>query len=802
MNKPNHFIGIFLISLATLLLELSLTRVMSVALWYHFGFLVISTALLGFGSAGVVLASWKNLREKYPLEKSLAVLSILFAVVTVLSFWLLQKIPFNPFSLATDNSQLYIMPLYYITIAAPFFISGLVLSLLFTRVSKSMSRLYAFDLLGAALGCLCIVWAMPQLGGSGSVVLSAALGVTAAFFFTSKTFFRSIAALLFILLFVFSFYANEYLPIKITENKRLATFKRVPIYTKWNTFSFIELFEAKPDTSKKFEGARTFSIDGGTAATGIDNLSDGIENYLKENTADTLYSSVPAYLGKNNLNVLNIGSGAGSETLEALHMKARHVVSVDINSIINDVVQHKMNDYWGGLFNRPDVELITEDGRSYINRSKEKFDVILSSHTISNAAVASGSLSLAENYILTKEAFEAYYGHLSDDGVLYFTRPESQLPRLFTTARAILADHGVTDFSKHFYAYRYPPAKAQGDKSFVTFFFMKKSPYTQAEVKAIDSFVAHSGLIVDSVYRHAEILYTPFNDGINNVYDEIVNTKDIQQFYNGYYGQVAPATDDKPFFNQHIKWSQIGWNSFTDVFSQNNPTAARMALENKPIAEVTLLIILLQSVLLAALFILIPLFRYSRSGLQFNGKWRYLGYFAILGIGFIMIEISFIQRFTLYLGQPVYTLAVIIAGLLLFTGIGSYLTDKLNIQSNVLAKRYIPVLLLVLLVTSLLTPILFNATLYWPLTGRILLTLLLLAPLGILLGMPFPTGIKTVSGVSAAFIPWAWGVNGFFTVIGSVTALILGMMLGFKMVILLAGCCYLLAMFLLPKKLQ
>ncbi|WP_345271279.1 hypothetical protein [Nibrella viscosa] len=150
MHKSNFFIGIFLVSLATLLLELSLTRVMSVALWYHFGFLVISTALLGFGTAGVVLASWKRLREEMDLNNTSAWLSLLFGVITILSYWVLQQIPFNPFSVATDKRQLYIMPLYYITISAPFFVSGLIISLLFTRLSKNMSRLYAVDLIGAA----------------------------------------------------------------------------------------------------------------------------------------------------------------------------------------------------------------------------------------------------------------------------------------------------------------------------------------------------------------------------------------------------------------------------------------------------------------------------------------------------------------------------------------------------------------------------------------------------------------------------------------------------------------------------
>src|SRR5947209_14838938 len=145
----HHYVGIFLLSLATLLLELSLTRVLSVALWYHFGFLVISTALLGFGTSGVALALWTSLRERAPLDRALAALSLAFGVVTVLSFWLMQRVPFDPFSLLSDRRQLLFMPLYYVLIAAPFFCSGLAIALLFTRGPRDVNRLYAFDLLGA-----------------------------------------------------------------------------------------------------------------------------------------------------------------------------------------------------------------------------------------------------------------------------------------------------------------------------------------------------------------------------------------------------------------------------------------------------------------------------------------------------------------------------------------------------------------------------------------------------------------------------------------------------------------------------
>lgn len=801
MDRRKHFIGIFLISLATLLLELSLTRVMSVALWYHFGFLVISTALLGFGTAGVVLASWKGLREKKDLDKSLSVLSLLFGLVTVLSFWVLQQLPFNPFSVATDKSQLYIMPLYYITIAAPFFVSGLIISLLFTRLSKSMSRLYAVDLLGAALGCLLIVLTMPNLGGSGSVVMAGAMGAAAAIVFSAQPGMRIAGGAVAAALVFLSLKATEYLPITVSANKQETKVKREPVYTKWNTFSFIEVFERKQDLAKGItEGGRRFIIDGGTAATGMDDLREGVTNFLQRNPHDSDYQSSIAYLHIPRPSILNIGSGAGRQVLDGLHKGARKITCVEINPIINDVVSNRMKEYWGGLFEQPGVTLITDEARNYINRSKEQYDAIVSSHTISNAAMASGALSLAENYVLTKEAFQEYFDHLTPNGTIYFTRPEMHLARLLATGREVLADNGITDFGKHFYVFRSPIDQGTKRPSFGGAFVMKKSAFTPEEVAAMNQMVGTLYSVVEGVNSPYTVLYTPYqDDSENSIYKTILTTPDLESFYASNETLIRPATDDKPFFNQHMKWSAISWRHFEDVFSQDDPMAARMALENKPVAEITLLLILLQSVVLAGILILIPLFRFSREGLQFSSRWRYLGYFACLGLGFIMIEIAFIQRFTLYLGQPVYTLAVIIAGLLLSTGLGSYLTGRLQVDGENLRKQYIPLLLGVLLLTSLVTPVLFNATIHWALSLRVVLTLLLLAPLGVLLGMPFPTGIKLVSRESDAFVPWAWGVNGFFTVIGSVGAVILGMMLGFKLVIALAGLIYLAALLLLPK---
>src|SRR5579863_5295721 len=184
-NSKYNF-GIFFISFSTLLFELSLTRVFSVTLWYHFGFLIISTALLGFGVSGVLLSLWKKIREDYPLDKTLGWISVCLACSVIVCFWLLQQIPFDPFSLYADRMQFLYMPLTYIIVAIPFFFAGLALSLLFTRFSSSIHRLYAYDLAVAALGCVAIVFTMSYFGGGGSVLFAASFSSIAAILFIDR----------------------------------------------------------------------------------------------------------------------------------------------------------------------------------------------------------------------------------------------------------------------------------------------------------------------------------------------------------------------------------------------------------------------------------------------------------------------------------------------------------------------------------------------------------------------------------------------------------------------------------------
>ena len=796
--QTRHFAGLFLLSLATLLLELTLTRVLSVSLWYHFGFLVISTALLGFGASGVTLALWTGLREKKNLDSALAVCGLAFSVTVVLSFRLMQAIPFDPFSVAVDHRQFLWMPTYFLVVALPFFCSGLAISLLLTRGSKEINRLYAYDLLGAGVGCGLVALVIPRFGGSGSVLVAAFAGALAAVCFAwgSRRVLTSVAAVLSAVLLAASFYGEKVVPIHVSANKSRRSINA--IYSAWNTMSLVQVAEYPPEG--KDPAVRMMFLDAGTAATGTEDLRPNVRTVLAKRSREANGESAIAYVGKTHPKILIIGSGGGSQVLDGLQAGASSITAVEINSIINDIVASRMNDFWGNLYHQTEVHLVTDEGRSFVRRSSEKYDAIISVHTISNAAVVSGALSLAENYVLTREAFEDYLDHLTPDGTIFFTRPEFQIPRLFSTAREVFAERGMGSIANHVLAYTQvapmPGMQAHARLSFVAGFLLKKSEFLPSELSEIrKALIPAAGADAPAV----KILYAPDEKQPDSLYSRIVNTADFADVQRTTDAQLEAATDDKPFFNQHTRWSRIRWGTIVDLFSQKQPREARLALEDRPVAEVTLLILLAQSVIVAGLCILLPLALLNRRSLQTGGRWSWLAYFASLGLGFIMVEIALLQRFLLFLGQPIYTYAVVLAGLLIFTGIGSYAAGKWDMELTQGLRRALLGAVAVVLVMAVITPLVFRVCLGLSLPLRITIAMLLVAPLGFLLGTPFPLGLRLAMQRSSALGSWAWGVNGFFTVIGTVLALMLGMMIGFRMVLLLACVCYLAGLFAISR---
>jgi hypothetical protein len=465
-----------------------------------------------------------------------------------------------------------------------------------------------------------------------------------------------------------------------------------------------------------------------------------------------------------------------------------------VNPLINELVRRRMADFVGGLFAHPRVELHTAEARAFVRGSRERYDVIMASHTISNAATASGALSLAESYVMTREAFVDYLAHLSPRGRLWFTRPEAQLPRMVATAREALAERGVEDAGARLVVFAGAAAP-----SFYGGLLLSLEPIGAAELARMATTLARARL---------RALYLPGRDDGPALYRSLARggRAERERLYAASALRLEPATDERPFFNQRARWRDLGGGALARLFDQSGDAGrTRLALEDQPIAEAVLAVTLVQSAALAVCLIVLPLVvRLRRVDVgPAGGLPRLLAYFSCLGLGFILCEVALIQRLTLFLGQPIYTFAVVVGSLLVSSGAGSLLSARLaRVEGRIRGRLPLALCAVagLLLLFAYASPPLLRAALGWPLAARAALAVLLIAPLGLAMGTPFPLGLRVAGARAPGAIPWAWAVNAVASVVGSVLAMVLATEVGFGSVLVLAAATYLVAAALDPAR--
>ncbi len=785
-GSPNVmiYLGIFLTAMSTLLLEFTLTRVLSVSLWYHFAFMIISIALLGFGISGVILFRSKSL-EKIPTGKLLSILGIIYGFSVIACFILMNKIPFDPFSLMTDSMQFVYLPLYYLLITIPFLFAGLIISTILTRFKSDVSRLYFADLVGAGLACVMFVIVIPALGGSGGIVVASAIGFFAAMLFgyESNKALSLVALVFFLLSFIFLIDADERLPISVTENKIYGNYMKMNpelrIRTDWNTFSKVDVLK---DDEEAQDGYNTYLaiIDAGNATTTIPNVK-AVPPPTKPADASNMAFASKDSVGR----VYIIGSAGGGEILSGLYHGAKSITAVEINGILNEHISENLA-YWTGplVKDNKKVKLITDDARSELASKRIQYDVIISAHTISSSAVSSGAMSMVENYILTKEAVEDYIRHLEWDGVLYISRPETQLPKLITTLKAarLETSRGIENSKKSFVVFRRPPGEFEGDKAFLGGILYSKRGFSDNEILALRAEAASLSL---------EILYDP-NLNQPGFYTELIESP-VDVSILKYGAKVEPATDDKPFFDQNIGFGGLTLSGIKETFSMNDK--AILALKDKPVAETTMIAILIQSLLAAFVFLILPFMISKQKPVAGKGTKSFLFYFSLLGIAYIMMQIALIQKFTLFLGQPVYTLLTVVSTMLIFSGLGSWFSKKFFAGRKLRLNLIFLAITVSILLIGFMNPFLFDAMSRADIWLRVIVSAAVIAIPSFFMGMPFPIGISLIGDSERGVTALAWAVNGFFSVIGSVLAMIFAMTGGFRFVFVFAAISYLAAMY-------
>jgi hypothetical protein len=759
---PQIYFGIAATSLATLVLELALTRVFSVVYFYHFAFLAISIALFGLGAGGVfsyVVAAWPG-----TLYHKIGALAAVNAVAITLSLsFLLGR--------TGEMTTLGLLSAYLVA-AMPFLLSGTITSLVVADTIARVNKVYFFDLVGAAGGCAVLVFLLNSVGGPNTILVSAVLfAVSASIWFHLAGSSRGrVAAVCLGLLLVGLITLNakkSLIDVKFAKGQQISNEE----FVRWNSFSRIAL-KRQPD------GAQLIIIDG-DANTYLAQFD--LNNLTAKQSFDLKYHGpgLP-YLLRPGAKTLIIGPGGGWDVGRALASGSTDVTGVEINPIIATEIMRKRFPYYSNnLYLRPDVKIAVEDGRSFVRRSSDHYQVLQATLVDTWASTAAGAFALSENNLYTTNAFVDYLSHLTPDGVMAFTRwgfdPPRESLRVVSLAVAALRHLGQTDPARNIAVVREHAGDLHKFGAQDTI-LVARTPFTASDLNRISSGTKTAGMEV--VYLPGTLLDTPFRT--------LLTTSHPEEFYNSYPFDVRPISDNRPFFFYTVQTRDL----LDFVLHGSRKTEDFKINSALPVLFALVAISIIATLIILALPPLVLRHRLPRG----EGSYRALFFFLFIGAGYIVIQVALIQKFVLFLGHPTYALTVIIFSMLLSSGCGSFASKKL-VRYDM--RRLVPVLALIVLGNILLALVvspISESGVALPFAVKVLITVALISPLGFAMGMPFPTGLTLLERVMPASVRWAWAINAASSVMGSAAAMFLAIYLGLKLTLIIGSLFYLAAL--------
>jgi hypothetical protein len=782
INRRVYF-GLFMVTLATLMYEILLTRIFSVTMWYHFAFMAVSIAMFGMTVGALVVYLFPSYFTVDRAQKHMALSALFFSITTILSFLVHLAVPFS-FNINLDG--IISIALTYTSISVPFIFSGICVCLALTKFPRHISKLYAADLIGAAMGCIIFKYTLDITDGPTAVFvvsLFTALGAVMFAWQTGMSRLRNISAAICIVLGLFiifntvnSINQSSLLRIKWVKGKE----RQKPIYEKWNSFSRLSVRPA-PDTIYKYGWGMSSEYDlnkinveqlyldiDGSAGTFLTKFNDDFDSleFLKYDIVNL------AHFLKMNAKVAVIGVGGARDILTALAFDQDFVEGIEINDNIIRLITGKFSDYTGNLHLNPRVSLVKDEARSYITRQKTKYDIIQASLIDTWAASTAGAFTLTENSLYTVEAWKIFLDHLNDNGILSFSRWHNEdLPaetyRLTSLAVSSLMSIGIKNPREHIILVN---TNRGANRMGIGTILVKKDPFSTNDIAIINDVIKRMNF---------KPLLTPTYSS-DNALARIATGRDLKKFLSTSNYNIMPPTDNKPFFFYYLKLRNI----FNPIWLEKNIDANIKAVF---ILGVLLVIV----VLLTLLFIVLPLILVSDRKIL-KGSFPMLIYFALIGLGFILVEISQIQRLVIFLGHPTYSLTVVLVSILVSSGIGSYETNRIiNTQMNKSIFKRLVILLGVLCVFGLITPYLISSFQGAVTPVRIAVAVTILMPLGFFMGMAFPMGLKLVSVNKGVLTPWFWGINGATSVCGSVLAVVIAITFGITASFWTGVVCYL-----------
>ena len=768
--------GLALVTCATLLVEILCTRLLSVLTWYHLSFLAVTLAMLGMASGAVFVFlrgdAWRGAGTNPALTRA----ALAMAAAIALSHLVTLTIPIPPL---TEARLSLVLPLAVVVtvLGVPFFFSGIAVTLALTRSGGPVGWLYAWDLAGAAAGCLLVIPLLVLTNLSTAMLTAAAATAAGAWCFARAAGRRPVAPLLLagVLLAAAAWNGRtDALTILYPKNQRLWLTADDASHRAWTTHAYVVLgrpYEGQVYLWGPGRGAERFTavqqwltLDG-EAATPMTRWDGRVES-LDWVPYDV--TSLPYRLRAGRAAV--VGVGGGRDLLTALWGGSTSVTGIEINRELVELLEGPCREF-AGLAGHPRVRLVNDEARSWLARRHERFDVIQMSLIDTWAATGAGAFTLSENGLYTVEGWRIFLDSLTPDGVFSVSRwfsptRASETSRLASLAVAAVLGQGAARPRDHLVL------AASGN---VATLLVAARPFDDEDRRRLDAAIAEAGF---------RLLAAPWQAAEDPQLAAILaagSRAGLAQAATDPLYDYSPPTDERPFFFNMLRPSSLG---ALDEVPRGGVAGGNLR------ATATLFLLLALTLLLVAAIILFPLGRSGLPGMQPRAFAISLAYFAMIGMGFMLIQIPFLQRFSVYLGHPTWTLAVVLFGMILFTGAGSALSDRIPADA-----RWLPLLpltiaaLLVVDVVALQRVI--DATTTWGLAGRTAVVLAVIAPLAVLLGFGFPVGIRLVGSMSDLATAWMWGVNGATGVLASVAVISISMWFGIHLNLWIAAATYL-----------
>jgi hypothetical protein len=769
------YAGLFLVTLSTLMVEILLTRIFSVSMWYHFAFMAISIALFGttVGALVVYLIPSRFTPERAPAQLAWSSLAFAVAIPASLSVHLLL-----PIKLESLNA---LLALSYVVIAVPFVLSGICVCVALTRVRGPIGRIYAADLLGAAAGCVAVVYALEVVDAPSAVLVASCVAAAGAGCFArapgaagARSLLPRLTAAVAVVLAGLAA-ANAVAARSQSPLLRLVWVKgqpeERPLYETWNSFSRISV-HGDPWLSTHPSGwglSRTYHPDrgvhqlqllidatAGTVLTAFDRGAAPSLEHLKYDVTNLAHWLRPGG------SALVLGVGGGRDILAGLLFDHERIVGVEINERVLETVNGRFGDFTGHLDRHPRVAFVNDEARSWVERSDERFDIIQASVIDTWAATAAGAYMLSENTLYTVEAWRSFLEHLEPDGILTFSRfYQQKFPgetyRMTALANAALASLGVAEPREHIVVVRNmhrTHLKRRFRGVGMATILVSPTPFASRDLDTLEQVAQR---------LQFDVALSP-RRGVDPTIVKLASGRALEPTLAALPLDLTPPTDDRPFFFYMLR--------LRDALDLRTETSDIVSFNKQASSVLVTLLLVVLGLTLAC--VLVPLLLTTRTDVL-RGSGAYLLFFAAIGTGFMLVEISQLQRLSMFLGHPAYGLSVVLFALLLSTGAGSLTTDRIP------PARWSAALVLLLVSLTL-----FGALTPWAIVGlrseptplRIAAAVALLFPIGFLLGMAFPLGMRLAAHTKRPITPWLWGINAATSVSASVLAVVVALTWG------------------------